>query len=80
MALIDHDFDEYLYLQKLNMSNWRIVDVDHFMKGNSFFNKLVTENEWHEAVMEKIGPQDKRSIVVKEPEQMKSMKEMIDTY
>ena len=55
LALIDHGFFEYIKLQKMNMSNWRIVDVDHFMKGNSFFSKQVTGDEWHNEVEATIG-------------------------
>ena len=34
----------------MNFTNWRIVDVDHFMKGNSFFSKFISEDEF---IMEK---------------------------
>jgi len=55
MELIDNDLLDYLKLQKISMANWRLVDVDHFMKGNSFFNKFITEEDWHKDVNSKIG-------------------------
>ena len=66
MALIDHDFLEYFKLHKISMSNWRIVDVDHYMRGNTFFNKLVTETDWHKEVEQSIGTHEKRNKSVKE--------------
>lgn len=46
LNMIDTTMLEYLNLQKLNFSNWRIVDVDHYMKGASFFPKHMKDGEW----------------------------------
>lgn len=80
MALIDHDHLEYIKLQRLSMSNWRIVDVDHFMKGNSFFNKLVSDVDWHNDVEARIGVPDKRNKTIKEPDQVKDVRELLNLY
>jgi hypothetical protein len=53
--LIDNNFKEYLHMQTMNFGNWRIVDVDHFMKGNSFFNKMVKDTDWYKDVEAKLG-------------------------
>lgn len=74
LTLIDHNFFEYIKLQTMSMSNWRIVDVDHFMKGNSFFNKFITGDEWHNDVEAKIGKADKRKQPIKEPDQVKDVR------
>ena len=50
MALIDHTELQFINLRKLNFKNWRIVDIDHYMKGNSYFNRHATEREFHENV------------------------------
>lgn len=71
MELIDQDLLDYLKLQKLSMANWRLVDVDHFMKGNSFFKAFASEEDWHKNVESKIGTQEKRNIVVKDSDQIK---------
>ena len=42
MALVDNTIFEFLKSYKLNFKDWKIVDVDHFMKGNSFFSKFIT--------------------------------------
>ena len=62
------------------MSNWRLVDVDHFAKGASYFNKLVGELDWHKSVEDKIGTHEKRVKVIKEPEQAKEAKKIISLY
>ena len=41
MALIDNNLLDFFKLNKLSMSNWRIADIDHFMRGASYFNRLV---------------------------------------
>ena len=38
LAQIDHDEDGLFEAYRLNFKNWRIVDIDNFMEGNSFFN------------------------------------------
>ena len=50
LALIDNNLFDYIKLQKMNMLNWRLVDVDHFMKGNSFFNTYISELDWQKSV------------------------------
>jgi hypothetical protein len=59
MALIDTSLADFFNLNKISMSNWRIADVDHFMRGNSFFNRLVAETDWHSAVEKVVGTKDK---------------------
>lgn len=44
MNLIDNNLEDYIFMRKLNFKNWKIVDIDHYMKGNSFFNKIVPDN------------------------------------
>ena len=80
LANIDHGLLDFFKLQKISMSNWRIVDVDFFMKGNSFFNKMVNELDWHNDVISKIGTHEKRNVNVKEQDQVKESNMMIDIY
>ena len=46
LALIDNSLEEFILMHRLNFKNWKIVDVDHYMKGNSFFNKLITKSDY----------------------------------
>ena len=62
------------------MSNWRIVDVDHFVKGNTFFNKMVSELDWHKDFESKLGSNDVRTKVIKEVDQQKDVKQLLDIY
>jgi hypothetical protein len=80
MALIDNDQLEFMKLQKLSMSNWRIVDVDHYSKGNSFFNKFVTETDWHKDVEARIGTHEQRVKVLKEPDHVKEIEGKFKVY
>lgn len=80
MTLIDHDFLEYFKLHKLSMKNWRIVDVDHYMRGNSFFNKMVTEEVWHKGVEKSLGPPEKRIKEINEADEVKDARKLVDIY
>lgn len=80
MNLIDATEGDFFKMHKLSMANWRIVDVDHFMRGNSFFSKSVTELDWHNDVESKIGTPDKREIQVKEIEMTNNVLELGDVY
>ena len=64
MNLIDASEADFFKMHKLSMANWRIVDVDHFMRGNSFFSKHMSELEWHNDVESRIGSKDKREVVI----------------
>ena len=80
MNLVESNFHEYFKLQKLTMSNWRIVDIDHYMKGNSFFNKLVDQLDWHNGVEKLVGTPDKRRRVVRDVAEVKQVKDATDIY
>ena len=62
------------------MSNWRIADVDHFMRGNSYFNKLISEADWHTGVESVIGTHEKRQLNVKEIETQKEVINFTEIY
>lgn len=48
LSLIDHSHKEYVLAHRINFANWRLVDLDNFMKGNTFFRKQITAQEWQE--------------------------------
>ena len=60
MAMIDNNYLEFFKLQKISMSNWRLVDVDHYMKGNTFFKNMVTELDWHKDFETRCGQHEAR--------------------
>ena len=80
MALIDNNLMDYFKLNKISMSNWRIVDVDHFMRGNTYFNKLVSETDWHSNVEKTIGTKDARQVEVRELEAQREIIGFADIY
>jgi hypothetical protein len=80
MALIDTGLKDYFMLNKISMSNWRIADVDHFMRGNSFFNRMIAETEWYSDVEKVIGPQSQNEMEVKDLETLKEVQNMTEIY
>lgn len=46
LSLIDHSHKEYVMAHRLNFKNWKLVDLDNFMKGNPYFAKLVSPQDW----------------------------------
>lgn len=42
LALLNKDFESWLASHEIEMGNWKLVDADNFMKGNSFFNNKTT--------------------------------------
>ena len=38
LTLIDHTHKEFVMSHRLNFANWRIVDIDNYMKGNHYFS------------------------------------------
>ncbi|CDW78630.1 UNKNOWN [Stylonychia lemnae] len=58
MAMIDHSEQEFINLRKLNFKNWRIVDIDNYMKGNSFFQKHKTDKEFTDQMEFYLGIND----------------------
>ena len=39
-----HTHEEYLYAGRMNFKNWRLVDLDNYMKGNKHFTELDAED------------------------------------
>ena len=62
MALIDHNLSEFLNLNRINFRNWKIVDVDNYMRGNPFFSKMVQEKEWNAHFEKKVGKKASLSV------------------
>ena len=80
MALIDHSLSDFFKLNKISMSNWRIADIDHFMRGASFFNRLVSETDWQAGLEKVIGSHEKRQFDVKDLETQKEILGFTDIY
>ena len=55
LSLSDHSYIEYLMAHRINFRNWKLVDIDNYMKGNPFFSEQVSKFEWNERVKGKLG-------------------------
>jgi hypothetical protein len=47
LSLIDHTQKEFVMAHRLNFANWKIVDLDNWMKGNSYFDKFMTAESFN---------------------------------
>lgn len=55
MNLINSTLEEYIMMRKLNFKNWKIVDIDHYMKGNTFFKSVVPDNQFYKNIDQYLG-------------------------
>lgn len=58
MSLIDSTFKEYVVSHRINFSNWKLVDLDNYMQGNSYFAKVTTAELWQQDFDNVVGPKD----------------------
>lgn len=49
-------------MRKLNFKNWKIVDIDHYMKGNTFFKSVVPDNQFYKNIDQYLGTPQERLI------------------
>ena len=56
MSFIDHTYKEIMdnYRININKNKWKIVDIDNYMKGNSYFEKIEEEAVWKKNIHEKM--------------------------
>lgn len=40
----------------MNFKNWKLVDIDNYMDGNSYFSTFKEESVWEAKVRKTIGP------------------------
>ena len=38
MSFIDHNYMDVIKAYRINPNKWKIVDIDNFMQGNSYFD------------------------------------------
>lgn len=50
MTMLDHDIKEFLMFTTLPFRNWKLVDVDNFMKGNPPYSDFLEEVAWETEV------------------------------
>ncbi|CAI2369124.1 unnamed protein product [Moneuplotes crassus] len=50
LELTDPDMEEWIKNYKINHNNWKITDIDNYMKGNPFFSKMMDASEFKDFV------------------------------
>ena len=50
LSMADHDCESYIMASRINFKNWRLVDLDNFMKGNPPYSDFVSQVAWDKDV------------------------------
>lgn len=58
-------------MRKLNFKDWKIIDIDHNMKGNSYFSAHQTEDEWMQKYEDNMGTHEQRFKTIKDQDEYK---------
>ena len=80
LQLIDDNPTEYLNQYKINFRNWRIVDIDHFMKGNSYFSKKLEPEDFIKKLQRNVGSEKTIEVEIKTDEQYKQIEKLMTEY
>ena len=46
LSYVDETEDSILNAYRMNFKNWKIVDIDNFMGGNSYFSQIEEGSVW----------------------------------
>jgi hypothetical protein len=46
LAMLDNTYEQFVNEHRLNFKNWKLVDLDNFMQGNSYYSEFVTADAW----------------------------------
>ena len=78
LSIMDHDIESYLLASRLKFQNWRLVDIDNFMKGNPPYSEFVTQVDWNK----KIDAHQRReqTVVIDSHKEADKMREMMSDY
>jgi hypothetical protein len=70
----------YLDAYKINLapSKWKIVDIDNFMRGNSYFEKFVDGDVWTKGVKDLLGADNTKTPIYKEEEYKNNPRYVMD--
>jgi hypothetical protein len=70
----------YLDAYRINLApaKWKIVDIDNFMRGNSYFTKFIDEDVWKKGVKDLLGADTSHTPLYKEEEFNNNPKYVLD--
>ena len=80
LSMGDHDYFSYIMASRINFKNWRLVDLDNFMKGNQPYSDFVTQVDWDRMVDEYDGPKAVVEEKITTTREMDTLKGMVDSY
>ena len=62
LQMIDHTHNDFVINHRINFENWKLVDIDNWMKGNPYFDKFMTAESFQQSVTEIIGSRENLNI------------------
>jgi hypothetical protein len=80
LTLIDHTEREYILAHRLNFANWKLVDLDNYMKGNPYFQNFISENDWNKKSEEWLGPTDQMMVPIDTVRQLEEERESMKKW
>jgi hypothetical protein len=57
ISLTNPNVDRWINHHKIDHGNWRISDIDNYMRGNTFFNKILDQAEFKQFMAQSKEPQ-----------------------
>lgn len=69
MSFVDHTYHEVLKAYRINPNKWKIVDIDNFMQGNSYFEQVEEEAVWNAKVKDLMKHEPGKQLPIYEEKQ-----------
>lgn len=78
LSIMDHTIESYLLSSRLKFQNWRLVDIDNFMKGNPPYSEFVTQVDWNKLV--DASEKQHETVVIDSQKEADKLSEMMKDY
>jgi hypothetical protein len=72
--------EDYILMRRMHFKNWKIVDVDHYMKGNSFFKTIQQDSKFFDDLDHYLGDPATRSMDEKDEAGLKEAEKDINGW
>lgn len=76
LQMIDHTHRDYVVGHRMNFKNWKLVDIDNWMKGNPYFDKFMTQEGFKAQLNRVIGPKDHLNVDIKAQSAIQRLRKM----
>ena len=76
LQMIDHTHRDYVVGPRMNFKNWKLVDIDNWMKGNPYFDKFMTQEGFKAQLNRVIGSKDRLNVDIKAQSAIQRLRKM----